>query len=76
MNLRLLTLAQTAKQLGISPITLKREIERGQFPAVRVGSQWRIPEVGLIELEKKWKAMYERMDGNGNDRAGKREVSQ
>ena len=76
MNLRLLTLAQTAKQLGISPITLKREIERGQFPAVRVGSQWRVPEVVLIELEKEWKAMYKRIGSNRNDPAGKREVSQ
>ncbi|WP_181378350.1 helix-turn-helix domain-containing protein [Teichococcus aestuarii] len=37
-----LTLAQTAERLSIAYITAWRMVQRGDFPAVRVGRSWRI----------------------------------
>jgi excisionase family DNA binding protein len=38
----LLTVAETARLLRVSVVTVRRLARRGELPALRVGSQWRI----------------------------------
>lgn len=43
----ILTVADVAQQLQISPRTIRREIARGRLRAVRVGRQFRVPRDSL-----------------------------
>ena len=44
---RFLTVPETAAHLRVSAKTIYRLIERGQLPALRVGSQSRVDEAAL-----------------------------
>ncbi|MBX7148508.1 response regulator [bacterium] len=41
---KLLTIAEVAARLSLTPQTIYKKIKEGTLPAVRVGSQWRVPE--------------------------------
>jgi excisionase family DNA binding protein len=41
---KFLTIAEVSQTLRLKPQTLYKMIKEGEIPAVRVGSQWRIPE--------------------------------
>ena len=45
--LRMLTLAEAAELMHVSKRTLKRMIEHTEFPAFKVGGQWRVRESQL-----------------------------
>ena len=45
--LRMLTLAEAAELMRVSKGTLKRMIEHTEFPAFKVGGQWRVRESQL-----------------------------
>jgi excisionase family DNA binding protein len=47
--LRMLTLAEAAELMHVSKRTLKRMIEHTEFPAFKVGSQWRVRESQLTK---------------------------
>ena len=47
--LRMLTLAEAAELMRVSKRTLKRMIEHTEFPAFKVGGQWRVCESQLIK---------------------------
>lgn len=47
--LRLLTVSETAELLSVSKRTLERMIRRNEFPAFKVGGQWRINESHLAK---------------------------
>lgn len=54
MTKRVLTVGKAAKELGVSPSTLRQMCERGLVRgAVRIGRWWRIPreEVERIKVE-------------------------
>jgi excisionase family DNA binding protein len=38
-----LTIAATARLLGVSELTVRRRIRAGTLPAVQIGGSWRIP---------------------------------
>jgi excisionase family DNA binding protein len=40
--LRLLTVSEAAELLSVSKRTLERMIRRNEFPAFKVGGQWRV----------------------------------
>lgn len=42
--------AQVAEMLQADPRTIKKEIERGRLKAIKVGSDYRIPEPNIIEF--------------------------
>lgn len=41
--------AQLAEILQVDPRTVKREIEKGRIKAIKVGSDYRVPEPNLME---------------------------
>ena len=41
---RLLTLREAAKVLQVSPRTVRRMVDQKDFPAFKVGGQWRVRE--------------------------------
>jgi excisionase family DNA binding protein len=43
------TIAEAAEILHVDPRTVRRAIDRGQVPAVRVGQQYRVPVAWLRE---------------------------
>ena len=45
--LRMLTLAEAADLMHVSKRTLMRMIDRSQFPAFKVGGQWRVRQTQL-----------------------------
>ena len=45
--LRMLTLAEAAELIHLSKRTLSRMIDRKEFPAFKVGGQWRVCESQL-----------------------------
>lgn len=45
--LRMLTLAEAAELIHLSKRTLSRMINRNEFPAFKVGGQWRVRESEL-----------------------------
>lgn len=45
------SVAETARMFGVSPNTLYREIEAGQFPAVKIRSRWVIPAKAIDQME-------------------------
>jgi excisionase family DNA binding protein len=47
--LRMLTLAEAAELMHVSKRTLTRMIENTEFPAFKVGGQWRVRESELIK---------------------------
>lgn len=47
MTERLLTVDEAAERLRIHSTTLRRLLRNGQFPGIRVGNLWRIPESAL-----------------------------
>ncbi|MGH7768185.1 MAG: helix-turn-helix domain-containing protein [Candidatus Binatia bacterium] len=48
-ELRFLTLEQAAEMLQVSKRTLQRLIQRRQLPSLKIGGQWRIPEVQFLK---------------------------
>ncbi|MBA2323568.1 MAG: helix-turn-helix domain-containing protein [Pseudonocardiales bacterium] len=42
----LLTVAEVAKTLRVSKMTIYRLIEAGELPAIRIGRSFRVPESG------------------------------
>jgi excisionase family DNA binding protein len=47
------TIRETAKQLGVTELTVRRHIKNGKLHAIQVGGSWRIPtpnSVRIIEL--------------------------
>lgn len=47
--MRLLTLAEAAALLHVSTRTLQRMIRSRDLPALKVGGQWRLREIQLVE---------------------------
>ena len=47
MSDSMLTVQEAAERVSCHPATIRRMIQRGQIPAVRVGSRWRVPSVSL-----------------------------
>lgn len=45
----LLTIAEVAERLKLTPQTIYKMIKDKTLPAIRVGSQWRIPEEKIQE---------------------------
>jgi excisionase family DNA binding protein len=45
----MLTVKQVARAIGVSDQTVRREVERGELPAVRVGAAIRIPRQMVID---------------------------
>lgn len=41
---------EAAQVLELDPRTLRRAIEAGEFPAVKISGSWRIPVAKLLEL--------------------------
>lgn len=37
------TIRDTAKRLGVTELTVRRQIKAGKLPAVQIGGSWRIP---------------------------------
>jgi excisionase family DNA binding protein len=57
-ELRFLTLEQAAEILQVSKRTLHRLIQRRQMPSLKIGGQWRIPEVQFLKwVEEKLAAI-------------------
>lgn len=52
---RFVTVAEVAKRLRVSNMTVYRLVKSGQLPAVRVGRGYRIPEA---DLERYLEARY------------------
>lgn len=50
MNADLLTISETAERLGVSAVTLRRWIRRGEFP-VPVFTKGRVLRVGVRALD-------------------------
>lgn len=46
---KLLTIAEVSELLRLTPQTIYKMIKSSSLPAVRVGSQWRIPEERIHE---------------------------
>jgi excisionase family DNA binding protein len=47
--MRMLTLAEAAELMHVSKRTLSRMIDRKEFPACKVGGQWRVRESQLTK---------------------------
>jgi excisionase family DNA binding protein len=47
--LRFITLAETAELLQVSKRTLERMVSQKEFPAFKVGGQWRVRESELAK---------------------------
>ena len=47
MTDRLLKIAEVAERLRVSRETVRRLLVTGELPGLRVGQQWRIPEIAL-----------------------------
>jgi excisionase family DNA binding protein len=47
---KLLTITEVAERLRLTSQTIYKMIKRGTLPAIRVGSQWRIP----VEKIEQW----------------------
>lgn len=47
---RFLLVKEAASALGVSPMTVYRMIQDGQFPAVRVGARWVVPARAIGDL--------------------------
>jgi excisionase family DNA binding protein len=47
----LLTVKETAARLGLHPMTVRRKIERGEIPAVRLGHKGASIRIDEAELE-------------------------
>ena len=45
-----LTIGQAAARLGVHRETLRAAIERGEFPAARLGRRWLVPVAALDRL--------------------------
>ena len=43
----MLSVLEAAERVACHPATIRRMIQRGQIPAVRVGSRWRVPAESL-----------------------------
>ncbi|MGE4506949.1 MAG: helix-turn-helix domain-containing protein [Desulfovibrionaceae bacterium] len=53
----LYTVNEVADTLRVHPRTAYRLITKGDIRAIRIGSQWRVPEEALLEfIESGWKA--------------------
>jgi excisionase family DNA binding protein len=50
MEKRVLDVFETAEQLGVHPLTVRRAIARGELPAVRVGRKVLVPVRALDEF--------------------------
>lgn len=48
----ILTPAEVAVRLGVAPSTVRRWINAGRLPAVRIGSRLRIREADLARVER------------------------
>mgnify|MGYP001401759902 CR=1 FL=1 len=48
--MELLTVNEATKLLRIDRKTLYKLIKRGEIPAIRLGSQWRIPKEALEKM--------------------------
>ena len=48
--LPLLTTEEAAKILSVCPSTIRRLCRRGELPAVKIGSTWRVPPKSLSDL--------------------------
>lgn len=48
---RFFSVGQAAALLGCSPMTIYREIQLGQFPAVKVRTRYLIPAKAIDEME-------------------------
>jgi excisionase family DNA binding protein len=49
----LMTLREVAKYLHVVPLTVQRMIYRGDLPAIKVGSRWRIRRQDLEDYLKR-----------------------
>ena len=45
-----LTVKEAAAIMGVAPLTLRRRIETGEIPAVRIGDRVLVPAPALAEL--------------------------
>lgn len=54
----ILVLKEAADYLNISPSTLYRMVQRGQFPAFRIANEWRF-RIDVIDM---WRMTRERAD--------------
>ena len=52
---RLLTIADTAERLNVSPRTVRRLIDAGQLPIIRIGRAVRIAEDDLERAVAEWR---------------------
>ena len=65
-NIRLLTLSEAAALLHVSTRTLQRMIRSGEFPALKVGGQWRVRESQLTQwIEKRESSVAATNNGGG-----------
>lgn len=48
--MELLTITEATKMLKLNRTTLYTLIKKGEIPAIRLGSQWRIPKEELEKL--------------------------
>lgn len=57
----LLTVQEVADLLRVHQRTAYRLITKGDIKAIKIGSQWRVPEAALMEfIESGWKAAAKR----------------
>jgi len=50
IRMELLTITEATKMLKLNRTTLYTLIKKGEIPAIRLGSQWRIPKEELEKL--------------------------
>jgi len=50
IRMELLTITEATKMLKLNRTTLYTLIKKGEIPAIRLGSQWRIPKEALEKM--------------------------
>lgn len=65
---RLYTIEEAADLLGLSPITVRHQAQRGKLPASRLGNMWVVSEEGLAVYRA---SSLGRIGGRGIARKGK-----
>jgi len=46
------TIRETAKQLGVTELTIRRHIKSGKLHAIQVGGSWRIPTPNSVRISE------------------------
>ena len=59
-----LTVRQVAQLLQVEPRTIRRNIERGDIPAKKIGRVWRIPQSFVIEYLSPGDTRYASVSNN------------